>query len=93
MFSLSRESEQDLAHGILELIEKYHKVCNKVPQNITGMMNRTEVKEVLKISDNTLNKWERQGLRRLQPPDEGSRIIFYLVDDIRRFMGVENGKN
>ena len=91
MFSLSRESEQDLAHGILEVGERYLEACNKVPQNITGMMNRTEVKEVLKISDNTLNKWERQGLRRLQPPDEGSRIIFYLVDDIRRFMGVENG--
>ena len=93
MFSLSRESEHELTHGILELIEKYHKVCNRVPQKITGMMNRTEVKEELKISDNTLNKWERQGFRRLQPPDEGSRTIFYLVDDIRRFMGVENGKN
>ena len=89
MFSLSRESEHELTHGILELIEKYHKVRNRVPQKITGMMNRTEVKEELKISDNTLNKWERQGLRRLQPPDEGSRTIFYLVDDIRRFMGVE----
>ena len=92
MFSLSRESEQDLAHGILELIEKYHKVCNKVPQNITGMMNRTEVKEVLKISDNTLNKWESQGLRRYQPPDDGSRMIYYLVTDIWKFLGVENGK-
>ena len=93
MFSLSRESEQDLAHGILEVVKKYLEAHEKVPQRLTKLINRVELKEELKISDNTLNKWERQGLRRLQPPDEGSRTIFYLVDDIRRFMGVENGKN
>ena len=89
MFSLSRESEQDLAHGILEVVKKYLEAHERVPQRLTKLINRVELKEELKISDNTLNKWERQGLRRLQPPDEGSRTIFYLVDDIRRFMGVE----
>lgn len=93
MFSLSRESEQDLAHGILEVVERYIEAHKKVPQRLTKLISRIELKEELKISDNTLSKWESQGLRRYQPPDEGSRIIFYLVDDIRRFMGVENGKN
>ena len=93
MFSLSRESEHELTHGILEVVKKYLEAHEKVPQRLTKLINRVELKEELKISDNTLNKWERQGLRRLQPPDEGSRTIFYLVDDIRRFMGVENGKN
>jgi len=89
MFSLSRESEHDLTHGILEVVKKYLEAHERVPQRLTKLINRVELKEELKISDNTLNKWERQGLRRLQPPDEGSRTIFYLVDDIRRFMGVE----
>ncbi|VPF46356.1 phage protein [Streptococcus pneumoniae] len=91
MFSLSRESEQDLAHGILEVVERYLEAREKVPPRLTKLINRVELKEELKISDNTLNKWESQGLRRYQSPDDGARIIFYLVDDIRRFMGVENG--
>ncbi|COB34213.1 phage protein [Streptococcus pneumoniae] len=78
MFSLSRESEQDLAHGILEVVERYLEAREKVPPRLT------------KISDNTLNKWESQGLRRYQPPDDGSRMIYYLVTDIWKFLGVEN---
>ena len=93
MFSLSRESEQDLAHGILEVVERYLEVHKKVPQRLTKLISRIELKEELKISDNTLSKWESQGLRRYQPPDEGSRMIYYLVTDIWKFMGVENGKN
>ncbi|CIQ61800.1 phage protein [Streptococcus pneumoniae] len=77
MFSLSRESEQDLAHGILEVVERYLEAREKVPPRLT------------KISDNTLNKWESQGLRRYQPPDDGSRMIYYLVTDIWKFLGVD----
>ena len=91
MFSLSRESEQDLAHGILEVVERYLEVHKKVPQRLTKLISRIELKEELKISDNTLSKWESQGLRRYQPPDEGSRMIYYLVTDIWKFLGVENG--
>lgn len=93
MFSLSRESEQDLAHGILEVVERYLEARENVPQRLTKLINRVELKEELKISDNTLNKWEKQGLRRFQPADDGSRMIYYLVTDIWKFLGVENGKN
>ncbi|SUO42398.1 phage protein [Streptococcus pneumoniae] len=86
MFSLSRESEHDLTHGILEVVERYLEAREKVPPRLTKLINRVELKEELKISDNTLNKWESQGLRRYQPPDDGARIIFFS-DDIRRFMG------
>lgn len=89
MFSLSRESEQDLAHGILEVVERYLEAHEKAPQRLTKLINRVELKEELKISDNTLNKWERQGLRRYQPPDDGSRMIYYLVTDIWEFLGVD----
>ncbi|MBF9666339.1 hypothetical protein IAI38_11385, partial [Streptococcus pseudopneumoniae] len=55
MFSLSKESEQDLAHGILEVVERYLEAHEKVPQRLTKLINRIELKEELKISDNTLN--------------------------------------
>ena len=89
MFSLSRESEQDLAHGILEVVERYLEAREKVPPRLTKLINRVELKEELKISDSTLNKWERQGLRRYRPPDDGSRMIYYLVTDIWKFLGVD----
>lgn len=89
MFSLSRESEHDLTHGILEVVERYLEEHEKVPQRLTKLINRVELKEELKISDNTLNKWESQGLRRYQPPDDGSRMIYYLVTDIWKFLGVD----
>ena len=91
MFSLSRESEQDLAHGILEVVERYLEARDRLKPRLTKLINRVELKEELKISDNTLNKWESQGLRRYQPPDDGSRMIYYLVPDIWKFLGVENG--
>ena len=91
MFSLSRESEQDLAQGVLEVVERYLEARDTVKPRLTKLINRVELKEELKISDNTLNKWESQGLRRYQPPDDGSRMIYYLVPDIWKFLGVENG--
>ncbi len=89
MFSLSREREQDLAHGILEVVKKYLEAHEKAPPRLTKLINRVELKEELKISDSTLNKWERQGLRRYQPPDDSSRMIYYLVTDIWKFLGVD----
>ena len=38
MFSLSRESEQDLAHGILEVVKKYLEAHEKVPQRLTKLI-------------------------------------------------------
>ncbi|WP_049510228.1 MULTISPECIES: hypothetical protein [Streptococcus] len=80
---------EELKTKILEAIERYLKSREKVPPRMLKLMNRSEVKQELKISDNTLSKFERLGLRRYQPPDEDSRIVFYLVDDIHKFMGVE----
>ncbi|RSJ65575.1 hypothetical protein D8803_01735 [Streptococcus oralis] len=80
---------EELKIKILEALERYLKSHEKIPPRMLKLMNRSEVKQELKISDNTLSKWERLGLRRYQPPDEDSRIVFYLVDDIHKFMGVD----
>ena len=77
MFSLSRESEQDLAHGILEVVERYLEARDTVKPRLTGLISAQEVMDELDIKYLTLQKWE----------------IYYKVTDIWKFLGVENGKN
>lgn len=38
MFSLSRESEHDLTHGILEVVERYLEAREKVPPRLTKLI-------------------------------------------------------
>lgn len=92
MFSLSKESEQDLAKGVLESIEKYLHVREQIPPNYTGLIPQQQLKDELDISFQTLTSWEQAGLRRYQPPLEDSRKVFYRISDILIFLGVENGK-
>ena len=91
MFSLSKESEHDLAHGILDLVEKYHKVREIPKPRLTGLMSAQEAMDELDIKYKTLQKWESAGLRRYQPPLEDTRKVYYKVTDILKFLGVENG--
>ena len=45
-----------------------------------------ELLKQLNISPNTLKTWEQKGLKRLEPPIEGTRTVFYLLDDIINFL-------
>lgn len=92
MFSLSKESEQDLTQGVLELVGKYLEAREKVKPRTLGLIPAQQVKDELGIKDKTLKRWEDNGLRRYQPPLEDTRKIFYRVSDILVFLGVENGK-
>ena len=93
MFSLSKESEHDLTHGILEVVEKYLEVRDRIKPRVTGLISAQEAMDELDIKYKTLQKWEEAGLRRYQPPLEDTRKIYYKVSDIWKFLGVENGKN
>ncbi|CYU94625.1 phage protein [Streptococcus suis] len=92
MFSLSRESEQDLTNGLLDMVGKYLEAREKVKPRLTGLITAKQVKDELGVKDKTLKRWEDNGLRRYQPPLEDTRKIFYRVSDILKFLGVENGK-
>ncbi|HEL0677784.1 TPA: XRE family transcriptional regulator [Streptococcus equi subsp. zooepidemicus] len=92
MFSLSKESEQDLTQGVLELVGSYLKACEQPPPRLLGLITAQQVKDELGIKDKTLKRWEDNGLRRYQPPLEDTRKVFYRVSDILVFLGVENGK-
>ncbi|HEM3684544.1 TPA: XRE family transcriptional regulator [Streptococcus suis] len=92
MFSLSRESEQDLTHGLLDMVGKYLEAREKVKPRALGLMTAEQLKSELDIEYKTLQRWEKHGLRRYQPPIEDTRKIFYRVSDILIFLGVEDGK-
>lgn len=92
MFSLSRESEQDLTNGLLDMVGKYLEAREQTPPRLLGLITAQQVKDELGIKDKTLKRWEDNGLRRYQPPLEDTRKIFYRVSDILKFLGVENGR-
>lgn len=91
MFRLSKEGEDALNLTFGELFSKFLKNHEKIPPRVTRIITKNRVKQELEVSDNTLAKWERMGLKRYQAPGEDVRKIFYLVDDLHRFLGVEDG--
>nr|WP_295348136.1 XRE family transcriptional regulator [uncultured Streptococcus sp.] len=91
MFSLSKESEQELAHGVLDLVENYLGARDTIKPRLTGLISAQVAMEELDIKYKTLQKWENAGLRRYQPPLEDTRKVYYKVSDILIFLGVENG--
>jgi hypothetical protein len=91
MFSLSKESEQELAHGVLDLVENYLGARDTIKPRLTGLISAQVAMEELDIKYKTLQKWENAGLKRYQPPLEDTRKVYYKVSDILNFLGVENG--
>ena len=53
-------------------------------------MTAQQVMTELDIKYKTLQRWEKAGLRRYQPPLEDTRKVFYRVSDILLFLGVNN---
>ena len=51
-----------------------------------GILTQKELLEQLNIAPNTLKSWELKGLKRLEPPIEGTRTVYYKVSDIIRFL-------
>ncbi|HFU4217373.1 TPA: XRE family transcriptional regulator [Streptococcus suis] len=90
---LTSQSETDLKMSILELIGNYLEAREKVKPKSLGLMTAEQLKNELDIEYKTLQRWEKNGLRRYQPPIEDTRKIFYRVSDILIFLGVDNGKN
>lgn len=41
---------------------------------------------ILQISPNTLKSWEKTGLKRLEPPIEGTRTVYYKMEDVLNYL-------
>lgn len=72
---------------IEQLLQTLIKLIQIKEQNIPlKIIRQRELLKQLNISPNTLKTWEQKGLKRLEPPIEGTRTVFYLLDDIINFL-------
>ena len=72
---------------IEQLLQTLLKLIQIKEQNIPlKIIQQRELLKQLNISPNTLKTWEQKGLKRLEPPIEGTRTVFYLLDDIINFL-------
>lgn len=56
--------------------------------NSHGIVTQKELLKILQISPNTLKSWENKGLKRLEPPIEGTRTIYYKLEDVIGFLTI-----
>ncbi|MDG3142558.1 hypothetical protein MKL29_06825 [Streptococcus suis] len=89
MFSLSKESENSLKKSILKLIKNFLSSYSKPQPRQLGLMTPKQIEEELEVKASTLKRWEHAGLKRYQPPLENTKKVFYKVDDILEFLGVD----
>ncbi|HHL0784249.1 TPA: hypothetical protein ACQ0F8_001608 [Streptococcus agalactiae] len=72
---------------IEQLLQTLIKLIQIKEQNIPlKIIQQRELLKQLNISPNTLKTWEQKGFKRLEPPIEGTRTVFYLLDDIINFL-------
>lgn len=72
---------------IEQLLQTLIKLIQIKEQNIPlKIIQQRELLKQLNLSPNTLKTWEQKGLKRLEPPIEGTRTVFYLLDDIINFL-------
>lgn len=72
---------EELLMTILALIQQ--KSDSKAQISI---LTQKELLDQLNIAPNTLKTWERKGLKRLEPPIENCRTIYYKIDDVIDFL-------
>ena len=58
----------------------------KDQQNNHGLVTQKELLAILHVSPNTLKSWENTGLKRLEPPIEGTRTVYYKMDDVIKYL-------
>ena len=72
---------ENLLTIMLTLVQRYNhkrKYCN--------ILTQKELLSILHISPNTLKSWEKTGLKRLEPPIEGTRTVFYKMEDVLNYL-------
>ena len=74
---------ENLLHTLITILQQ------KLQSNDSyGIVTQKELLKILQISPNTLKSWERKGLKRLEPPIEGTRTVFYKMKDVIDFLTI-----
>ena len=53
-----------------------------------GIVTKKELFKILQISHNSFKSWENNGLKRLEPPIERTRTIYYKLKDVIDFLTI-----
>lgn len=54
--------------------------------NYCGLYTQKDLLNLLQISPNTLKSWEEKGLKRLELPIEGTRTVYYKLENVLQFL-------
>ena len=72
---------EQILNCLLALMQKQENT-----QKHVSILTQKELLSVLKISPNTLKSWEKTGLKRLEPPIEGTRTVYYRMEDVLTYL-------
>ena len=72
---------EQILNCLLALTQK-----QEATQKHVSILTQKELLSILKISPNTLKSWEKTGLRRLEPPIEGTRTVYYRMEDVLTYL-------
>ena len=74
---------ENLLHTLITILQQ------KLQSNDSHeIVTQKELLKILQISPNTLKSWESKGLKRLEPPIEGTRTVFYKMRDVIDFLTI-----
>ena len=74
---------EELLNTIITIIQKELQTKKSY-----GIITQKELLKLLQISPNTLKSWENKGLKRLEPPIEGTRTVYYKMEDVIEFLTI-----
>lgn len=72
---------EQILNCLLALMQKQENT-----QKHVSILTQKELLSILKISPNTLKSWEKTGLKRLEPPIEGTRTVYYKMEDVLTYL-------
>lgn len=72
---------EQILNCLLALMQKQENT-----QKHVSILTQKELFSILKISPNTLKSWENTGLKRLEPPIEGTRTVYYRMEDVLTYL-------
>lgn len=72
---------EQILNCLLALMQKQENT-----QKHVSILTQKDLLSILKISPNTLKSWENTGLKRLEPPIEGTRTVYYRMEDVLTYL-------
>ena len=72
---------EQILNCLLAMMQKQQDIQKNV-----SILTQKELLSILKISPNTLKSWEKTGLKRLEPPIEGTRTVYYKMEDVLNYL-------